>query len=227
MQTIASILLVALLYQPTAAALASAPQVKVTAYTESLCPDTIHFITKAWFDVWNLQGVGYGQSIGDGQGIISWNQVVWGNAHIDPAGNITCQHGPNECKYNILHNCAIALSNTSQWLPFVYCLESSTDQGRAFAQCAQKWLRVPDVIASVQACWTSELGQDLVRKAGVRTQALSPAHTFVPWVTLSDAAGTGTFCADSNCDNFLAAVCKAYMGTKPQACSQTRWAAAV
>ncbi len=34
-------------------------------------------------------------------------QVVWGNARRNADGSVTCQHGPDECKNNILEGCAI------------------------------------------------------------------------------------------------------------------------
>jgi hypothetical protein len=46
-----------------------------------------------------------------------------------------------------------------------------------------------------------------------------PPHQFVPWVTLSDEPGAGTFCDENGCDGFLKAVCDAYTGTKPDACN--------
>lgn len=59
-------------------------------YSESLCPDCIAYVAADWWDVWNTKGVGYGSSPGDGEGIVSWNQVVYGNAKT--AGTkITCQ----------------------------------------------------------------------------------------------------------------------------------------
>ena len=34
-------------------------------------------------------------------------QVVWGNAKRNADGSVTCQHGPDECKNNILEGCAV------------------------------------------------------------------------------------------------------------------------
>ena len=41
----------------------------------------------------------------------------------------------------------------------------------------------------------------------------------MPWVTLSDAPGAGTFCTENGCDNLISAVCDAYTGEKPAACN--------
>ena len=108
--SLASSLSLVLLASAAASASASAPQVQATAYTESLCPDCIGFIGGAWWDVWNTPGVGYGTSVGDGLGIVSFDQVVFGNAKIDPvSGNITCQHGADECTFNVLQVCLRAI----------------------------------------------------------------------------------------------------------------------
>lgn len=101
--SLASSLSLVLLASAAVSASVSAPQVQATAYTESLCPDCIGFIGGSWWDVWNTPGVGYGTSVGDGLGIVSFDQVVFGNAKIDPvSGNITCQHGADECTFNVL-----------------------------------------------------------------------------------------------------------------------------
>ena len=34
-------------------------------------------------------------------------QVPWGNAKRNANGSVTCQHGPDECYYNIMEGCAI------------------------------------------------------------------------------------------------------------------------
>jgi hypothetical protein len=81
--------------------------------------------------------------------------------------------------------------------------------------------------ATVDGCFTGAEGQTLELAAGNATAALVPAHQFVPWVTLSDAAGAGTFCDESGCDGFLKAVCDAYTGTPPAACAQASTSAAL
>lgn len=53
--------------------------------------------------------MGYGTTVGDGKGIISWRMVPYGNARISADNKtITCQHGAKECVGNTLENCIIA-----------------------------------------------------------------------------------------------------------------------
>lgn len=199
----------------------AAPQVNVTLYSESLCPDCLHFILGAWWTVWNTAGVGYGKTVGDGAGIIAWNNVVWGNARLSPDNKtVTCQHGTEECTYNTLEACTIKhYPSAAQWLPVLKCMESAIDDGTISAKVARKCAEAQQMDwSTLDDCWTGSEGHELDVAASVATGALNPPHTFVPWVTLSSVPGTGTFCSNSNCDTFLTAVCAAYQGNKPSAC---------
>ena len=189
----------------------AAPKVNVTLYSESLCPDCIDFITGAWTTVWNTPGVG------GVDGIIEWNQVVFGNAKVSKNNaTITCQHGPEECSMNTAQACALDLykGNASAWVPFMICLENAgSNMPSELKSCAA----TNDLdFAKIDACWKGKEGFQLDLDSGIATNALQPPHEFVPWVTLGGIPGT--FCHNSNCDTFLSAVCDAYTGTKPSAC---------
>ena len=197
-----------------------AGQLNVTLYSESLCPDCIHFETGVWSKAWTTPGIGYGSVVGDGNGIINFKMVSYGNARITPDNaTITCQHGANECLYNTLESCAIA-HYPSSFVPFIICLSNAASGGlsRAKAQtCATSamfdW-------TALNTCWTGAEGKALDRINAAVTGHLIPAHQYVPWVTLSDEPGTGTYCDETNdCDLLIEAVCKAYTGPKPAACS--------
>ena len=188
-----------------------------TLYSESLCPDCIGFETGAWWDVYNTPGVGYGTTLGDGLGIVSFGQVSFGNARRDPTtGKITCQHGASECLFNTLEACAIV--HATPFVPFIHCLSTAaakrTPTAAVAESCATKVGVDWDVL---NTCWTGAEGAALDVAAANNTATLVPPHEFVPWVTLSGAAGT--FCDESGCDGFLKAACAAYTGTKPDACS--------
>ena len=47
-----------------------AAQVRSVFYSESLCPDCVHFATGVWSKAYRTQGIGYGSTVGDGQGMI-------------------------------------------------------------------------------------------------------------------------------------------------------------
>lgn len=164
----------------------------------------IHFITGKWNDLWNTPG------IGGLNGIVTWNQSVYGNAKTSPNGTITCQHGSEECLMNTLQNCAIAhATNASQWVPFIVCLENyGSNQQKYASKCAKEnhydW-------TTLNTCWTGAEGKKLDAQAAANT----PNHDFVPWLLVD---GTN-YCTNSNCDDVLTWVCNAYTGPKPSACN--------
>lgn len=165
-----------------------APQVNSTLYSESLCPDCVDFETNVWKQAYNTKGIGYETTVGDNRGIVSFNQVSFGNARISADNKtITCQHGPNECLYNILESCVIAHYPAS-FVPFVYCLSDSypnfsTKKASACAALSKmNW-------ATLNTCWTGTEGKELEIEAAAVTAALQPPHQYVPWVVL-DAPGT-------------------------------------
>ena len=195
-----------------------AAQVPSTLYSESLCPDCVHFETGVWNKAYLTQGIGYGSVVGDGQGIVTFSQVSFGNAKITPDNQtITCQHGATECLYNTLEACAIQ-HYPQAFVPFVVCLSAAAaGSGGISKQAAQKCASNSRLTwATLNTCWTGPEGKALDIAAAYKTAALKPAHTYVPWVTL---AAPGTFCTENGCDTFIAEVCKAYTGTKPAACS--------
>jgi len=136
---------------------------------------------------------------------------VWGNAR-QAGGVITCQHGAEECKMNTLQNCAIALAagNTSQWMPMIHCLEThGVNQQKFVTECAAA-SSFDD--AALTQCWTGAQGVALDQAARTATPA---DHQYVPWTTVNGVNA----CDETGCSGVLAAVCKAYAGPKPAACS--------
>lgn len=195
-----------------------AAQVPSTLYSESLCPDCVHFETGVWNKAYLTKGIGYGTVVGDGQGILSFSQVSFGNAKITPDNKtITCQHGPTECLYNTLEACAIA-HYPKAFVPFVVCLSAAAGGSGGLSKAkAQKCASNSKLTwATLDTCWTGAEGKALDIASAAKTAALNPPHQFVPWVTL---AAPGTFCTEAGCDNFIAEVCKAYTGTPPPACA--------
>ena len=169
---------------------------------------------------YTTKGIGYGTTVGDGQGIVNFKMVSFGNAQITPDNStITCQHGPNECLGNVLESCVIA-HNPHNFVPFVNCLSRAAGgsggitKGKASTCAKSSGLDWP----TIDTCWNGPEGVALEVAAAYKTAALTPSHTYVPWVTLSDAPGAGTFCTENGCDDLIAQVCAAYTGPKPAAC---------
>ncbi len=138
--------------------------------------------------------------------------VPWGNAR-ETNGSVVCQHGPNECISNKLHACAISIAGSSFLaFPFIHCMEAAKGAPAAAPGCAKgaglAW-------ASINACAAGAAGTALEHDAAQRTAALSPQHTYVPWVLLNGKPLAG--CDEGRCD-VVAAVCAAYTGPRPADC---------
>lgn len=113
---------------------------------------------------------------------------------------------------NLNLNCLIHESNnqTLTFWPAWTCIEGSRDPVKDAQQCVTKaglsW-------ANVHACATGQLGQLLVNAAADATEALSPAHQWVPWVTVNGAPL-------DDLNNVISIVCNHYQGpTKPAICN--------
>lgn len=60
-------------------------------------------------------------------------------------GEVTCQHGPDECKLNRVLACAVSIKpKQADWFPFARCLEG----------------KYPDALTAVDAC-ANEAGIDV------------------------------------------------------------------
>ena len=142
--------------------------------------------------------------------VSSWEVIPWGNAKMAGDGTVTCQHGPNECKGNKLQACAQAHFNvTSQWMELFRCQgqaypNSVTDMQACAEQVGMDW-------DTIQACYDGAEGDALIDANYKRTAALNPPHAGVPWVVVNDVP------VDDR-DQLLAAICEAYVGTKPACC---------
>ncbi|XP_015826334.3 gamma-interferon-inducible lysosomal thiol reductase [Nothobranchius furzeri] len=183
------------------------PQVSVTLYYESLCPDSRHFITHQLFPTWTML-----------QDIMSLTLVPYGNAkEMFPANSpFACQHGAPECRGNMIEACIISLTGNSLAVQIIYCMESSTDVLGAAESCLQ--LYAPSVSwSSVDSCVSGDLGHRLMHDYTVMTRALNPVHSHVPWVTF-DGEHTDEM-EDKAMSSLFHLVCELYKGVKPPACT--------
>ena len=145
-----------------------------------------------------------------------------GNVRIDSQGEAHCQHGPDECAANAAARCAMVLlpaprdtAPPAALAPFS-CIFDSLLQGSHHAgmeavtrDCLEgAGLSWPEV----QRCADGEQGRELTAEARRDTEALSPHHTWVPWVTVNgQAINAGEL---SQAARIVKAVCDAYSGDK-------------
>ena len=188
----------------------TAQKVNFTLYYESLCGGCRDFIKTQYYPAFKLIG-----------SIMNPHLVPYGNAYETQQGGVwvyTCQHGEEECIGNLIETCAMYFHpNASVFFPFIHCVESSSSYPRVAAPtCAQQYQLD---YTKIQSCANGNLGNELEHEMALKTQALNPRHSYVPWVTLQgvhtdEIQNQATF-------NLVGLICGAYTGTpKPEACQE-------
>jgi interferon gamma-inducible protein 30 len=143
--------------------------------------------------------------------VSTWEVIPFGNAKIGADGTVTCQHGVNECKGNKLQACAQAhFPAEAMWMDLFRCQgeaypNSVTDMQSCAEAAGMTW-------STIETCYSSGEGDALIAANGNRTGALNPKKQGVPWVVVNDVP------VDDR-DQLLAAICDAYVGTKPACCA--------
>lgn len=124
---------------------------------------------------------------------------------------LLCQHGDVECNGNIVMACAIKTNPSFQkYMPFINCFEGDHDASNSSASaCAQlaglDW-------SVIETCVSSAEGVDATVANAQATLSLGNGKLGVPWVLINGEQVEDT-------DTLLSAVCEAYNGVKPAACS--------
>jgi interferon gamma-inducible protein 30 len=185
----------------------NAGPVNFTLYYESLCPDCKGFITTMLFPTY--------QKI---PSLFNLTIIPYGNAFEKKDGDkwvFECQHGPQECLGNIIETCTIAIVNDlTIYFPFINCMEISNLNPKEAAENCGKQFAVP--LDQIFNCTTSSYGNQLEHQMALQTDALSPQHQYVPWVTLN-GVHTEKIQNDAQTD-LLKLICDTYQGQKPVAC---------
>ncbi|XP_070563047.1 gamma-interferon-inducible lysosomal thiol reductase-like [Ptychodera flava] len=184
------------------------PPVQVTLYFESLCPGCRSFIKSQLYPTW--------QTI---PSIINVTLVPYGNAHEQKVGDhweYQCQHGENECIGNFIETCLLHYNDMKVAFPVLACMEAS---GQPYdpatgQQCASQY---GVDFSQVLKCSNSTLGNTLEHQMALKTEALDPPHTYVPWVTVN-GVHTEQIQQEATSD-LLKLVCDTYTGPKPPACT--------
>lgn len=184
----------------------TAEPVKIEVYSESLCPDCRGYITNMLYPSAVL--------LGD---IMDLTVIPYGNAHENFDGQkyvFTCQHGEPECLGNIIQACLLNLTQTSAFKT-IFCMEAATDVLKAVKPCVE--LFSPQLsYEKLWSCVKGDLGNQLMHQNALKTKALQPTHTFVPWITVN---GIHTEDLQSKAmSSLISLVCSMYKGTKPDVC---------
>ncbi|KAF5821709.1 putative gamma interferon inducible lysosomal thiol reductase GILT [Helianthus annuus] len=151
-----------------------AEKVQVKVYYESLCPYCENFIVNYLIDVFS-EGI---------DAIADVHLFPYGNAKVNSNGNITCQHGEEECFFNTVEACAInTWPDVHDHFPFVYCVERYLYYGKfdQWESCFEELSLDPK---PVKDCYSNGLGYQLNLQYADLTNSLEPPKKYVPWVVV-------------------------------------------
>ncbi|XP_028407156.1 gamma-interferon-inducible lysosomal thiol reductase-like [Dendronephthya gigantea] len=186
-----------------------AKRVNITLYYESMCGGCMYFIKNQYYPAF--------QAIGS---IMNVHLVPYGNANEKEKGDkwvFSCQHGKQECIGNLIETCAIHFyPKASDFFPFIHCIEvSEVYPSTAAPSCAQKFHLN---YSKIESCANGDLGNRLEHEMALKTEALKPTHTYVPWVTLE---GVHTKEIQNEAEsNLIELICKTYKGPVPSGCEK-------
>ncbi|KFB53718.1 AGAP009747-PA-like protein [Anopheles sinensis] len=157
----------------------SGAPVQVFVFYETLCPDSKNFVLRQLVPAFERA-----------QELMKIEFIPYGKAttrtKADGSLLFDCQHGPIECEGNIIHACVVeAVHDPHKQLAMVACMIRDNLIPRdAFIGCAKQH---GVEIESIQKCYDSPHGEELLKIHGEATHALRPAVSFIPTVTLDGA----------------------------------------
>ncbi|KAH8382319.1 hypothetical protein KR009_002914 [Drosophila setifemur] len=85
----------------------------VTLYYEALCPYCMQFITEQ---------LGPSMLKQHRMRFTDLKLLPFGNAELNPSGNVVCQHGVEECELNAWHGCILEHHNAVESLKLISCM---------------------------------------------------------------------------------------------------------
>ncbi|KAF5281200.1 hypothetical protein FQA39_LY17840 [Lamprigera yunnana] len=180
---------------------------KVSVYYESLCPDSIRFITSQLHPSYSKIGTS-----------LELDLVPYGKAThnlLNGKWVFDCQHGERECQGNKYQACGLAQDiSQQQKIDFVDCIMGSFNPSSetTVINCASKFgLSGNDILE----CGKSQQGDELLAKYGDQTHAVQPKITFVPTIIFNDVYDVNS--QWSAIFNFISTACK-FLENKPSGC---------
>lgn len=150
----------------------------VSVFYEALCPDSKNFIVKQLKSAYSKL-----------PNLIDIEFFAYGKAKttVEQDGSLSfqCQHGPTECEANIIHCCAVeSIHDTEIKLNFIACMiRDNANPQKAFQRCSREY-NVD--VETIQKCYSSLHGKELLKIAGEATHSLNPPVTFIPTVLIDN-----------------------------------------
>mmetsp|Transcript_76582 Transcript_76582/g.216568 ORF Transcript_76582/g.216568 Transcript_76582/m.216568 type:complete len:162 (-) Transcript_76582:152-637(-) len=139
--------------------------------------------------------------------------LPYGNAR-DQGGQVACQHGPAECKLNMVEACGIKhLPTAKEYMPFIFCVESGAKDGTpdALIRSCTEGNSTAKLISDCYGEGSGGEGAAAIAAVGQQTAALG--HQYTPWVVIDGQH------SKSGESGLKQAICDAYKGAaRPSAC---------
>nr|CAI5855706.1 unnamed protein product [Callosobruchus analis] len=153
-------------------------KINVSVYYESLCMDSIEFLTTQFHPAYLIHG-----------DKINVDLVPFGKAKANNDSgrwNFTCQHGPRECYGNKIQACTISLWDQRKSTEFVVCTMKSGDAASEenLYKCASE---NNITFSEIKHCAESAKGDELLAFNGYRTTSVRPPIRFVPTIIFNNS----------------------------------------
>jgi len=156
-------------------------KVSIQVYYETLCPDSIAFITQQLFPTYIKLGK-----------YLNVEFKPYGFATSTPNDNggftFSCQHGPNECNGNLYAACLIDRLHGQNEIQVavINCIMDDLVPHEATQNCMEKLMITEPSYQEIDQCHSSNEGQNLLYSYGLETDNLEPAVYFIPWITFEN-----------------------------------------
>merc|ERR1711973_537629 len=186
----ACIALLSVLSSAGARGLVAEQTVKLSVHYESLCPDSIRFVTKQLYPSWKHFG----------KDILKVDLNPFGKANFTPSDggswDFTCQHGADECRGNKVQACILdKVSDPEEYVPLIPCLMDSEFPPDAAGECIASLGTQSVTVKEVEDCAHSDTGSSLLHDNGVRTKDLAQGMNNLTWVLCCKYLHGGDKCA--------------------------------
>ncbi|KAH8419176.1 hypothetical protein KR222_008062, partial [Zaprionus bogoriensis] len=164
----------------------------ITLYYEALCPYCMEFVTSQ---------LNPSMVRKDRLPFTLLTLVPYGNAKRNETGNITCQHGVDECELNAWHACILEHHNISDSLKLIACMMRS--HKNKLETCASRY---NIDVKSVKECKQSRSIDDILEKYAEETD--KTPHRGVPAVAIDNVYNRDE--QDKISENFDEVFCAKY-----------------
>ncbi|XP_036674679.3 GILT-like protein 2 [Drosophila suzukii] len=169
-----------------------ADRLPVTLYYEALCPYCMEFVTTQLSPSMIRRGR---------LPFTDLTLVPYGNARIDEAGNVACQHGELECELNSWHACILEHHDITSSLKLIACLMRF--KKNRLDKCADR-LKID--VTDVKNCKNTRQVNDILKKYGEETAKIS--FLGVPAIALDNIYDANL--SANLTDNFDSIFCATY-----------------